>query len=1068
MTLAIPFVLALVVSATLTPIGRTIARRLGWHAKPVAGQTSVRTKALFGGVAIGLTLFITAGITGNLAAAPVLLICSGVLMLVGAVSDLYALKPSTKLVIIIVIASVFLFFDYRLQWADSIALDRVITLFWIVGVTSVFNLLDSLDGLCGGIALIAGTAFLLTVLPVGTADALWPATQYLLVLLGAIAGFLIYNVHPASVVMGESGSLLVGLNMAAMTLQFSPGQGRELLSIVAVPVLVLLIPIADAALTAIARLRPNPLSATGRDEPSHRLVAIGLSERAAVTWMWLLAAVSGTIGVIAGRSDQGFAGLAAATLTIGIALFAMYLARVRVHENVDPDRLPATIVPLGSEVGYRRRLAEVLLDLLLISVAYYGAYRLRFEGTEYALNAGHLRESFPIVLGLQMFVLLAVGVYRGMWRYFSLSDSVTFAKGVCLGILSSQAAILYLYRFDGYSLSVFVVYGMLLLLLLVGSRASFRLISEFAQRQRHAGRRLVIYGADDAGATAVRHVLNDARSAYRIIGFIDDDVRKRNVRVHGYRVIGGYDHLVGMIMGGEIDAVAMTQQGPASPGLAALCAKHGVTLDRVAVDWREISVDEALSTGTTGVRPLGEARVVPFTAARALGGPTEARVPTLVDPPVTRGEQIGVRAVRPDGAPARPIGAASGSGDGIVATPIRVAHVITRLILGGAQENTIATAIGQHRDPRFDVTVVCGVDEAGEGNMFDVVSRSGVHTVVIPSLVREIRPLSDVKAFIDLRRFLRDGRYEIVHTHSSKAGIIGRLAARAAGVPIVVHTLHGVVFHEYQSAWKASAFVAMKRICAPLTDTIITVSSKVSEAALAKGIGRPDQYVTVFSGIELELFLSVRNRLSVAEAKRRVGIPPEAPVVGKIARLFPLKGHEQFLAAAVKIADAVPDVQFLLVGDGPLRDELRAEADRLGLQVTMTGRVPPEAVPEYIQAMDVVVHTSLHEGIARVLPQAGAVGKPVVTFDLDGAPEVVHDGVSGFLVRPLETDGVADRTVDLLRDPARCRAFGEAGRAFATEHFSVERMVDQISAIYLDRVARRPGANEADRPVSRP
>jgi glycosyltransferase involved in cell wall biosynthesis len=385
-----------------------------------------------------------------------------------------------------------------------------------------------------------------------------------------------------------------------------------------------------------------------------------------------------------------------------------------------------------------------------------------------------------------------------------------------------------------------------------------------------------------------------------------------------------------------------------------------------------------------------------------------------------------------------------------------VVHIITRLILGGAQENTVYTAIAQHRDPRFEVTLLCGIDEAGEGNMFAEATRAGVNTVVMPSLLREIRPLTDVKALFDLYRFLRQGRYTIVHTHSSKAGILGRLAARAAGVPAVVHTIHGVAFHEFQSAWKNRMYITLERMCAPFCDRIISVSRLLGEAAIGHRIGRREQHVTIFSGIELDLFLSIGERLSVAQAKTRVGIPPDAPVVGKIARFFPLKGHDQFLAAAKNIAREVPGAYFLLVGDGPLRDHLRRAAHEMGIgdRVVMVGRVPPETVPEYIQAMDVVVHTSLREGIARVLPQAGAVAKPVVTFALDGAPEVIRDGVSGYLVAALDTSHVAERTVDLLRDPDRRRAFGEAGRAFATEHFSVDGMVERISALYIDVLPR--------------
>jgi glycosyltransferase involved in cell wall biosynthesis len=391
--------------------------------------------------------------------------------------------------------------------------------------------------------------------------------------------------------------------------------------------------------------------------------------------------------------------------------------------------------------------------------------------------------------------------------------------------------------------------------------------------------------------------------------------------------------------------------------------------------------------------------------------------------------------------------------------PIKVAHVITRLILGGAQENTLYTAIGQHRDPRFDVTLICGVDEAGEGDLFEQVKAAGVKLVIVPSLVRPIRPTADVRAAMSLLRLFRRGRFDVVHTHSSKAGIIGRLAARAAGVPIVVHTLHSLVFHEYQAPWKNTLYVRLKRWCAPLTDTLISVNEQTSKGALAAGIGRPEQYVTIFSGMDLELFLSVRDRLSVGEAKARLGLPPDALVVGKVARFFPLKGHEQFMMAAARIAEREPRARFLLVGDGPLRETIEAEISQRGLRdrFVLTGRVPPDAVPACLQAMDVVVHTSLREGIARVLPQAGAVGKPVVTFDLDGAPEVIRQGSSGYLVPPLDTDALANYVVDLLNDPSLRTAFGARGRTFAAENFGLETMVDRISQLYLDLIAKRSG-----------
>jgi glycosyltransferase involved in cell wall biosynthesis len=822
------------------------------------------------------------------------------------------------------------------------------------------------------------------------------------------------------------------------------------MSIVAVPVFLLLIPVLDAALGTLAPIvSGRAAGGVSAGSSPNRLVAIGLSERGAVGLLWVLSALAGLVAVIVDRS-QGIGGVVAAIFTIGLALLALHLTRIRIHDAGARSDVRGTILPLGLGSGYRWRLVEMLLDAQLVSVAYYGAYRLRFEGGDYNASIDNFIASFPIVLGTQMLALFVVGAYRGLWWYFGLSDGVMLAKGVLFGVAAAFGGLVVMYRFEGYSPGVFLIHGMLVLLLLIGSRASFRFIAEYLHRSRTAGPRLVVYGADEGGFVAVRHLMIDSRHAYRIVGFVDDDAGKRNVRMHGYRVIGGYDHLVGMIMAGEVDAVAVTKEGPATSNLAWLCGKYGVRLHLLAMHWHEIQPSEpAAAAVVAGGAPvsgvaaaLAEARVLAFT-----GGRTER--PPVADLEVEPGP---IRREWPGPAVAvRPV------------APVRVLHVITRLILGGAQENTVYTAIAQHRDPRFDVTVLCGIDEAGEGNMFTQVNQAGVTTVVMPSLMRELRPFSDVKAFFDLYRFLRQGSYTIVHTHSSKAGIIGRLAARAAGVPVVVHTIHGLAFHEFQARWRNWVYIGLERTCARVTDVLISVSARISETAVGHGIGRADQHVTIHSGIDLGAFLSVRERFTVEEAKRLAGVPPYAPVVGKVARFFELKGYEQFLAAANIVAREVPEAYFLLVGDGPLRDRIRAEADRLGFggRLVIVGRVPPETVPQYLQAMDVVVHTSLREGIARVLPQAGAVGKPVVTFDLDGAPEVVRDGACGYLVPPVNCEGIARRVIELLRNPERCRVFGEAGRSFATAHFGLEQMVERINESYFEVLESRTGGRSA-------
>jgi glycosyltransferase involved in cell wall biosynthesis len=388
---------------------------------------------------------------------------------------------------------------------------------------------------------------------------------------------------------------------------------------------------------------------------------------------------------------------------------------------------------------------------------------------------------------------------------------------------------------------------------------------------------------------------------------------------------------------------------------------------------------------------------------------------------------------------------------------LRVLHVITRLIVGGAQENTLFTAIGQHRTPGFRVTLLAGIDDGPEGNLHDEARASGVDLRIMGELVRPLAPMTDAIALARLVAFCRRGRYDVVHTHSSKAGILGRLAARAAGVPIVVHTLHSLVFGEHATRMQNALYIALKRLVAPLTHRFISVCDATRRGALARGIGRPEQHCTVYSGFPIEPFLRVREDVPVAEAKRRAGLAPEHLVVGKVARISQQKGHEYFVEAAQHIAAAEPRARFLLVGDGNQRLAIENLIDQRGLRerFVLTGRVPPEAVPALMQAMDVVVHTSVREGLARVIPQAAAVGKPVVGFALDGTPEAIQDGVSGFCARPYDAAHVAACVLEVLPDEDRRRRMGEAGRAFALANFPVDVMVARIHAVYRDLVRER-------------
>ncbi|MBN1590481.1 MAG: glycosyltransferase family 4 protein [Pirellulales bacterium] len=388
---------------------------------------------------------------------------------------------------------------------------------------------------------------------------------------------------------------------------------------------------------------------------------------------------------------------------------------------------------------------------------------------------------------------------------------------------------------------------------------------------------------------------------------------------------------------------------------------------------------------------------------------------------------------------------------------MRVAHVITRLMLGGAQENTVLCCEDLMREHGDDVLLITGPPMGLEGDLLPRARAGGIPLKLLPQLRRPIHPWRDLSSYRAIKRILRRFRPDVVHTHSAKAGLLGREAAWSLGVPVVVHTVHGAPFHPYQGRAARRFFVACERWAARRCHAMFCVADAMTRLMVDARVAPAEFFTTIYSGMEVEPFLdSARHRQRV---RAELGYDNEHVVVGKIARLFYLKGQEYVIRAAGAVIEQNPKVRFLFVGSGVLRGRLEQQIAAAGLSdyFQFFGLAQREQIPGLLAAMDIVVHASLREGLARVLPQALLAGKPVVSYDIDGAGEVVISDETGFLLPPQSIGPMTDALVRLAADgPLRDR-FGAEGRRRFTEQFRHDRMTRQIRQHYERLLGRASG-----------
>jgi UDP-GlcNAc:undecaprenyl-phosphate GlcNAc-1-phosphate transferase len=591
---------AFVVSVLLTLSVRKFAIWRGFVAKPKSDRWHKKPTAMLGGAAIfATTILVSLLVAQPNAESLIILGSSSWMFLVGLIDDIRHIKPYQKLFgqiigVSMIVSGGLAFASGNadatqsfliLPWTDSQVINICITAFWLVGITNAINLLDNMDGLAAGISAIAAIS-----LGIGFAAGGQPNELILVsVFVGALLGFLVFNFNPASIFMGDCGSMFVGFFLASSVLLTEVGgRSRGILFVLAVPVLILFVPIFDTTfVTVLRKIWGRKASQGGRDHTSHRLVALGLSERAAVLMLYGFAVLAGILSLLLRGLEltQGIALIALFTLVLTI--IGVYLAKVKVYQEQEEELALQNHAGFGFllNLSHKRRIFEVFLDVFLIILAYYCSYLLIFGPFENDSETwGIFIKSLPILVVCKLFAFLAVGVYRGIWRYTSIGDFVTFSKGVLLGSVLSVLAILLLYRFSGFSRTVFILDALLLFFGLAGSRIAFRLFRQMLPPPMTTeGLKVLIYGAGDGGELVLRELHNNPEWNYNPIGFVDDDPLKKDKVIHGLKVFGGNGSIYQICQENDVQEILISSRKISTERLNEIrevCQEADVSLKR--------------------------------------------------------------------------------------------------------------------------------------------------------------------------------------------------------------------------------------------------------------------------------------------------------------------------------------------------------------------------------------------------------------------------------------------------------------------------------------------------------
>ncbi len=599
------FLISFCLSLILTPLVRRFAMSHDFVARPSKDRWHKHTTALLGGIAIYLSLVLPLLFVSDFADSPhclqysfnhffskysdtFLLLCITWFFLLGLWDDLKNLSPHSKLIGQIIGAAAFALAGFRLTWFSSLTIDTIITMVWIVGLVNAFNLIDNMDGLCAGIGLIS-IFFFIRLLTQGTIGALCLA--------GALAGFLIYNFNPASIFMGDCGSMLIGFFLAATGINYSASSSK-LLNAIVVPVIILSVPIMDTFIvTCVRLLSGRKASVGGKDHTSHRLVAMGFSEREAVFILYGVSIFAGATAFFFTKNDFFSAPAILVPFTLVILLMGIYIAQIRIYDEKEFSVLREKKIPrILTNLAIKWQSLLVFLDFFLISFSYYLAYRLRFDNHRFVLFFKVFLSSLPVVIICKFAAFVYLDIYKNLWQHMGFSDLIDYAKASLAGSILSIACVTYLFRFESFSKGVFIIDFFLTLGLLIMVRGSFSFFTYISsKKQLNKGSRIMVYGAGKCGELFISEIMSNPELQFQPIGFVDRDSGKKGKKISGFRVLGNLDDLHKLIDMHNITGIIVSVRNIEAEELEKLyciCKNNNVFLKRFTLTLSDFNLNE--------------------------------------------------------------------------------------------------------------------------------------------------------------------------------------------------------------------------------------------------------------------------------------------------------------------------------------------------------------------------------------------------------------------------------------------------------------------------------------------